>query len=80
MTDFLQIEQTGGVLTVTMSQPATRNALTATARSPSSSHSANAWRVTPRCARCADRRRPVFSSGGNVKDMRRFFDDALTPG
>lgn len=22
---------------------------------------------------------PVFSSGGNVKDMQRFFDDALTP-
>ena len=22
---------------------------------------------------------PIFSSGGNVKDMKRFFDDALTP-
>ncbi len=22
---------------------------------------------------------PIFSSGGNVKDMQRFFDDALTP-
>ncbi len=22
---------------------------------------------------------PIFSSGGNVKDMRRFFDEALTP-
>jgi enoyl-CoA hydratase/carnithine racemase len=80
MTDFLQIEQTGGVLTVTMSQPATRNALTG------NSVIAEFVALGERVARDASVRAlvltgagPVFSSGGNVKDMRRFFDDALTP-
>jgi enoyl-CoA hydratase/carnithine racemase len=80
MTDFLLIQQDGGVLTVTMNQPATRNALTG------NSAVVEFVALAERVARDASVRAvvltgagPVFSSGGNVKDMRRFFDDALTP-
>jgi enoyl-CoA hydratase/carnithine racemase len=80
MTDFLQITQDGGVLTVTMNQPATRNALTG------NTAVAEFVALAERVARDASVRAvvltgagPVFSSGGNVKDMQRFFDDALTP-
>ncbi len=77
---FLQIERDGGIVTATMNQPETRNALTGNTA------------VEEFVALCADIRRdatvkvliitaagPIFSSGGNVKDMRRFFDEALTP-
>lgn len=77
---FLTIEREGGILTVTMSQPETRNALTGNTA------------VQEFVQLCEDVRRdasvkvliltgagPIFSSGGNVKDMQRFFDAALTP-
>ena len=77
---FLQIQRDGPILTVTMNQPETRNALTGNTA------------VDEFEKLCDDVRRdpsvkviiltgagPIFSSGGNVKDMKRFFDDALTP-
>jgi enoyl-CoA hydratase/carnithine racemase len=77
---FLNIERDGGILTVTMNQPETRNALTGNTA------------VAEFVQLCADVRLDasvkvliltgagsIFSSGGNVKDMRRYFDDALTP-
>lgn len=77
---FLQIERDGGIVIATMNQPETRNALTGNTA------------VEEIVQLCADIRHdagvkvliltaagPIFSSGGNVKDMRRFFDDALTP-
>jgi len=77
---FLQIERDGGIVIATMNQPETRNALTGNTA------------VEEIVQLCADIRQdagvkvmiltaagPIFSSGGNVKDMRRFFDDALTP-
>ena len=77
---FLTIERDGAILTVTMNQPETRNALTGNTA------------VQEFLQLCADVRRdagvkviiltgagPIFSSGGNVKDMKRFFDDALPP-
>ena len=77
---FLTLERDGGILTVTMSQPETRNALTGNTAVPEF------------VQLCEDVRRdagvkviiltaagPVFCSGGNVKDMKRFFDDARTP-
>ncbi|MPM40085.1 putative enoyl-CoA hydratase echA8 [bioreactor metagenome] len=77
---FLQIERDGAILTVTMNQPETRNALTGNTA------------VDEFVKLCEDVRNdasvkaiiltgagPIFSSGGNVKDMKRFFDDALTP-
>ena len=77
---FLTLERDGAILTVTMNQPETRNALTGNTA------------VQEFVQLCEDVRRdaaikaliltgagPVFSSGGNVRDMQRFFDDALTP-
>ncbi|HYP85917.1 crotonase/enoyl-CoA hydratase family protein [Variovorax sp.] len=77
---FLNIQRDGAILTLTMSQPETRNALTGNTA------------VEEFVEVCDQIRRdasvkvviltgegPIFSSGGNVKDMRRFFDDALTP-
>jgi len=77
---FLNIERDGGIVIATMNQPDTRNALTGNTA------------VDEFVQLCADIRQdrgvkvliltaagPIFSSGGNVKDMRRYFDDALTP-
>ena len=77
---FLNIERDGAILTLTMNQPETRNALTGNTA------------VQEFVQACDEIRRdasvkaviltgagPIFSSGGNVKDMQRFFDDALTP-
>lgn len=77
---FLQIERDGGIVVATMNQPETRNALTGNTA------------IEEIVQLCAHIRQdagvkvliltaagPIFSSGGNVKDMRRFFDDALTP-
>ena len=77
---FLKIQRDGPILTLTMSQPETRNALTGNTA------------VEEFVQVCDDIRKdasvrvviltaegPIFSSGGNVKDMKRFFDEALTP-
>lgn len=77
---FLKTQRDGAILIITMSQPETRNALTGNTA------------VEEFVQICDDIRKdasvkvviltadgPVFSSGGNVKDMKRFFDDALTP-
>ena len=77
---FLTIERDGAVLIATMNQPETRNALTGNTA------------VDEFVALCDQVRTdtsvkvmiltgagPIFSSGGNVKDMKRFFEDSLTP-
>jgi len=77
---FLNIQRDGAILTLTMSQPETRNALTGNTA------------VQEFVDACEQIRRdasvkvviltadgPIFSSGGNVKDMRRYFDESLTP-
>jgi enoyl-CoA hydratase/carnithine racemase len=80
MSSFLLHSQAGGVLTVTMNQPESRNALTGNTAVKEFVELADsvardaAVRVVVLTG--AD---PVFSSGGNVKDMKRFFDDAVTP-
>jgi len=77
---FLRHEQTGHILTLTMDQPASRNALTgnsavaefvAAAKRIAEDQSVRVVIITGEG--------PVFSSGGNVKDMQRFFSDAATP-
>ena len=77
---FLTSERDGAVLIATMNQPETRNALTGNTA------------VDEFVALCDQVRTdtsvkvmiltgagPIFSSGGNVKDMKRFFEDSLTP-
>src|ERR1700712_971948 len=80
MSTFLNQTRDGGILTVTMNQQETRNALTgntavdefvALCDSVARDHSVRVVELTGSG--------PAFSSGGKVKDMRRFFDDAITP-
>jgi enoyl-CoA hydratase/carnithine racemase len=76
---FLKTARDGAVLTLTMSQPETRNALTGNTA------------VDEFVQACDEIRRdrsvrvviltgegPVFSSGGNVKDMQRFFQQQIS--
>ena len=80
MNEFLLYEQDGAIVTLTMNQPDIRNVLTGNTAAPE---------FADACARItADNSvkavivtgaGPVFSSGGNVKDMRRFFDDDIAP-
>jgi enoyl-CoA hydratase/carnithine racemase len=80
MTSFLKITRDGAVLTLTMSQPETRNALTGNTA---------VEEFVQACADIsADRsvraviltgEGPVFSSGGNVKNMQRYFQEQLSP-
>lgn len=80
MNEFLLYQQDGAIVTLTMNQPDIRNVLTGNTAAPE---------FADACARItADNRvkavivtgaGPVFSSGGNVKDMRRFFDDDIAP-
>ncbi|HEY4664066.1 MAG TPA: crotonase/enoyl-CoA hydratase family protein [Comamonas sp.] len=77
---FLNIERDGGILTVTMNQPETRNALTGnTAVEEFVQLCDEVRKDTSVKAIILTGAGPIFSSGGNVKDMQRFFDDALTP-
>jgi len=77
--NFLRIERDAAILTATLNQPESRNALTGNSA------------VEELVQLCGQVRRDrsvkaviltgagtVFSSGGNVKDMQRFFDDAVT--
>ena len=80
MSNFLQSERDGAILTLTMNQPQTRNALTGNTA------------VEEIVAACDAVRRdlsiraviltgagPVFSSGGNVKAMQRYFTEQRAP-
>jgi enoyl-CoA hydratase/carnithine racemase len=80
MNEFLSIERAGPILTLTMNQPETRNALTGNTA------------VDEIIAACdlADRDAgirvliltasgPVFSSGGNLKDMQKYERDRPKP-
>jgi enoyl-CoA hydratase/carnithine racemase len=77
---FLSTERDGAILTLTMNQPATRNALTGnTAVDEFVEACAGIARDTSVRAVIITGAGPVFSSGGNVKDMQRFFGNALSP-
>lgn len=77
---FLSIERDGGVWVVTMNQPETRNALTGnTAVDEFMRLCEDVRKDTSVKAIILTAAGPIFSSGGNVKDMQRFFDEALTP-
>ena len=80
MSTFLNIERDGAILTLTMNQPATRNALTGnTAVDEFVQACADIARDTSVRAVIITGAGPVFSSGGNVKDMQRFFGHDLSP-
>lgn len=77
---FLTIERDGGIWTVTMNQPETRNALTGNTAVEEFVQLCDAVRTDASVkSLILTGAGPIFSSGGNVKDMQRFFEDALTP-
>jgi enoyl-CoA hydratase/carnithine racemase len=80
MADFLIYEQSGAVVTLTMNQPEQRNPLTG------NTAIAEFVAACDRITRDSSVRvvvvtgtDPAFSSGGNVKDMRRFFENDIEP-
>jgi enoyl-CoA hydratase/carnithine racemase len=76
MTNFLSIQRDGPVLTLTMNQPATRNALTGnTAAQEFVDACAAAAADTSVRVIVLTGAGPVFSSGGNVKDMQKYERD-----
>jgi enoyl-CoA hydratase/carnithine racemase len=78
---FLNIQRDGPILTLTMSQPETRNALTGNTAVEEFVQICDDIRKDPSVrVVILTAEGPIFSSGGNVKDMKRFFDEALTPG
>jgi enoyl-CoA hydratase/carnithine racemase len=80
MTQFLKTEREGAVLILTMNQPETRNALTGNTAVQEFVQTCDAIRLDTsiRCVILTGAG-PVFSSGGNVKDMQRFFNEQLSP-
>ncbi len=80
MSSFLQSSRDGGVLTLTMNQPETRNALTGNTAVQElvDACAAITLDTSIRCMILTGAG-PVFSSGGNVKDMRRFFEQDISP-
>ena len=80
MPTFLQTSRNGGVLTLTMNQPETRNALTGNTAVQElvDACAAITLDASIRCVILTGAG-PVFCSGGNVKDMRRFFEQDISP-
>lgn len=77
---FLNIQRDGPILTLTMSQPETRNALTGNTAVEEFVQICDDIRKDPSVrVVILTAEGPIFSSGGNVKDMKRFFDEAVTP-
>jgi enoyl-CoA hydratase/carnithine racemase len=80
MTAFLKISRDGAIVTLTMNQPTTRNALTGNSAVAEFVQACDDIRLdtSVRCVVLTGEG-PVFSSGGNVKDMQRFFTQDISP-
>jgi enoyl-CoA hydratase/carnithine racemase len=80
MSEFLLYEREGAVVTLTMNQPDIRNVLTGnTAATEFVDVCAKVSADTSVKVVIITGAGPVFSSGGNVKDMRRFFEQDIAP-
>jgi enoyl-CoA hydratase/carnithine racemase len=80
MTPFLKIQRDGAIQILTMSQPETRNALTGNTAVDELVEACSAIRLdTSIRVVVLTAEGPVFSSGGNVKDMLRCQNQKLLP-
>ena len=80
MSSFLQTSRNGAILTLTMNQPETRNALTGNTAVQELVDACEAVRLdTSIRVVILTAAGPVFCSGGNVKDMKRFFEQDISP-
>ena len=80
MTPFLKIQRDDAIQILTMSQPETRNALTGNTAVDELVAACSAIRLdTSIRVVVLTAEGPVFSSGGNVKDMLRFQNQKLLP-
>jgi enoyl-CoA hydratase/carnithine racemase len=80
MAPFLKIQRDGAIQILTMSQPETRNALTGNTAVDELVAACSAIRLdTSIRVVVLTAEGPVFSSGGNVKDMLRFQNQKLLP-
>ncbi len=80
MSEFLKYEQDGAVVTLTMNAPELRNALTGNAAVDEFVAAVERINADTRVrVMILTGAGTVFSSGGNVKDMKRFTTDAVTP-
>ena len=80
MASFLQTQRDGAIQILTMSQPETRNALTGNTAVDELVEACSAIRLdTSIRVVVLTAEGPVFSSGGNVKDMLRFQNQKLLP-
>lgn len=79
MTDFLQSRRDGAILTLTMNQPQTRNALTGNTAVEEFVQACAVIATDPSIrVVILTGNDPVFSSGGNVKDMQRYYTQPPT--
>ena len=77
---FLQQRREGAILILTMSQPETRNALTGNSAVQEFVDACEQVRRDPSIRVVVlTGEGPVFSSGGNVKDMKRYQSGTLSP-
>ncbi len=80
MSQFLLFEQQGAVVTLTMTQPDIRNPLTGNTAAAEFVDACTRIAADPRVkAVIVTGAGPAFSAGGNVKDMRRFFEQHIAP-
>jgi enoyl-CoA hydratase/carnithine racemase len=80
MSNFLVYEQSGAVVTLTMNAPEVRNALTGNAAVDEFVQAVERINADPSVrVVILTGAGTVFSSGGNVKDMKRFTTDAVSP-
>ncbi len=80
MQPFLTVDKDGPVLTLAMEAPTARNALTGNTAVSEFVDACERINADPSIrAVIVTGYKGMFSSGGNVKDMQRFFDDGLAP-
>jgi enoyl-CoA hydratase/carnithine racemase len=77
---FLKTTREGAIVVLTMNQPETRNALTGNSAVDEFVEACATIQADPSVrAVIITGEGPVFSSGGNVKDMQRYFQQQLSP-